>query len=206
MSKHWQNSAKKQFSIPKFKGKFWNISLIWKFSLLAVLKSKIMWALVFFFWDAYYLVPASLCFRVVISSKLQRKKNQTKKHTINRVFACMHEVSGSCHSITCFFFILAHTLLRKSTFEIFLTVFNSKYYSLPEVGFVNVHSRDMVESKRISIDILSPSQDITSFNLYLFLILYDIARWSSPMHNARSNQKGIRCSKNWVILWVLKIY
>lgn len=48
MSKHWQNFAKKQFSIPKFKGKFWNISLIWKFFLLAVLKSKIMWALVFF--------------------------------------------------------------------------------------------------------------------------------------------------------------
>lgn len=80
----------------------------------------------------------------------------------------MHEVSGSWDSITCFFFILAHTLLRKSTFEIFLTVFNFKYYSLPEVGFVNVQSRDMVESKRISIDILSPSQDISSFNLYLF--------------------------------------
>ena len=65
---------------------------------------------------------------------------------------------------------------EESTFEIFLTVFNSKYYSLLEVGFVNVQSRDMIESKRISIDILSPSQDISSFNLYLFLILYDIAR------------------------------
>lgn len=135
MSKHWQNSAKKQFSIPKFKGKFWNISLIWKFFLLSVLKSKIMWALVLFFWDAYYLVPASLCFRVVISSKLQRKKNQTKKHTINRVFACMHEVSGSCDSITCFFFILAHTLLRKSTFEIFLNSVQFQILLLARSGF-----------------------------------------------------------------------
>lgn len=105
MSKHWQNSAKKQFSIPKFKGKFWDISLIWKFFLLAVLKSKIMWALVFFFWDAYYLVPASLCFRVVISSKLQRKKNQTKKHTINRVFACMHWRSFGLLGLNYLFFL-----------------------------------------------------------------------------------------------------
>ena len=104
MSKHWQNSAKKQFSIPKFKGKFWNISLIWKFFLLAVLKSKIMWALVFFFWDAYYLVPASLCFRVVISSKLQRKKKPNKK-TYNQPFVCMHARSFGLLRLNYLFFL-----------------------------------------------------------------------------------------------------